>query len=396
MSHPNGPRTGRPPMYATGAMVATSHTLATLSGVRVLRQGGSAVDAAIAANAVLCVAYPHMAGLGGDGFWLIGRRGSDRVEALNASGPAAELADLSYYEDRDVRDSIPSRGPLAAVTVPGAVDGWREVHERHGRTEWSDLFTDAIRYAAEGIPVSRSLEAWSAQDVDDLSEYPATAEIFLPGGRAPRMGELLHQPALAGSFRSIASDGARGAFYDGPIAERICESLAQQGSPLRAEDFARFRAEWVEPISASYRDHTVFEFPPNTQGFAALQILGMLDGYDVASWGDGSVEYYHHLAEIVKLSFADRNEWLTDPKFVDIPLDRLLDPAYLAERRGPDRPRPGDDHGGGRAGHRLPRRRRPQVAGGRHLRVLRGRRRRPGRVGDPVDLPRLRQHGRGR
>jgi oxamate amidohydrolase len=318
-------------LWATSAMVATSHGLASSSGAAVLRRGGSAVDALIAANAVLCVAYPHMAGLGGDGFWLIGKRGQSRVEALNASGPAAAMATPAFYADHGMGDEIPSRGAAAAVTVPGAVDGWRVAHERYGKLDWAELFDDAIAYAEHGIPVARSLQDWTAQDVPVLSQYPATAEVFLPGGRAPRTGELLRQAQLAATLRTVAGEGGR-ALYDGSLAERLCSTLADGGSPLRPDDLAAYGANWVEPITTQYRGHTVVEFPPNTQGFAALQILGMLEQYDVTGWGDNSVAYLHHAAEIVKLAFADRNAWLTDPEAVDIPLDRLLDPGYLADR----------------------------------------------------------------
>lgn len=331
MAHPNGPRTGRPPTVAPSGMVATSHALATQAGVRILQRGGSAVDAAIAANAVLCVAYPHMAGLGGDGFWLIARRGEPWIEALNASGPAAALATPGFYRSAEVDGQVPSRGPLAALTVPGAVDGWRAAHERHGRVEWSDLFDDAQRYAQHGVPVGRSLEQWSAADTQVLSEHRPTTDIFLPRGRAPRAGEVLVQTALASSLSEIASKGAREGFYDS-VGERLCEDLSSLGSPLRSEDLAGYRAEWVEPISTDYRGHRVYEMPPNTQGFAALQILSMLDDMDVAAWGDGTIDYLHHMAEVVKLAFADRNEWLTDQEFVDIPLDRLLDRSYLSDR----------------------------------------------------------------
>jgi oxamate amidohydrolase len=333
MSHPDGPRTGRPPTYAPQGMVATSHVLASASGLRALQAGGSAVDAVIAANAVLCVAYPHMAGLGGDGFWLIGRRGQGTIEALDASGPAAALATRDFYAEAGVTDSIPSRGPLAALTVPGAVDGWREAHERHGRLPWADLFADAQRYASAGVPVGRSLADWLADDVEDLSAQPAVAEILLPEGRALRQGERLVQADLARSLEEIAHRGARDGFYEGRIAEQMDATLSAAGSPLRASDLESYRARWVEPISIEYRGHTVVEFPPSTQGFTALQILGMLDGDDVAGWGDGTVEYLHHVAELVKLAFADRNAWLTDPAFLDIPLDRLLSRDYLAERR---------------------------------------------------------------
>ncbi len=333
MSHPEGPRTGRPPSFGARGMVATSNVLATNAGEAVLRNGGSAVDAVIAANAVLCVVYPHMAGLGGDCFMLIHDPKKGGVDALNASGPAAGAATRDYYRERGHTDEIPSRGALAAVTVPGAVDGWREAHERHGRLDWADLFADAIHYAREGFPVSRSLTDWTITDVPVLSRFPLSAETFLPGGKAPRDGDRLALPKLAGSFERLAKLGSRKAFYEGGIAEEMCRALGPDGSPLTPEDFAAYQAEWVEPISTDYRGYTAYEFPPNAQGFAALQIFNIIEGYDVRGWGDSSADYFHHMAEATKLALADRNEWLTDPKFVDIPLDRLLDKAYAAERR---------------------------------------------------------------
>lgn len=333
MSHPNGPRTGRPPVLAERGMIATSHYLASASGLRALHRGGTAVDAAIAANAVLCVAYPHMAGLGGDGFWLVhdGSRGG--VQALNASGPAAQLATRDYYRERGHTDDIPQRGALAALTVPGAVDGWRVMHERYGRLEWGELFADAIHYARNGLAIPRSLANWIAQDVPVFREHESSARIYLPDGRARREGERLVQSELGATLETIARDGARRGFYEGALTQRLCEALEGEGSPLRPEDFASFQAEWVEPLSTTYRGYTAWEFPPNTQGFAALQILNLIEGFDVQAWGDGSVDYYHHLAEAVKVAFADRDAWLTDPNFVDIPLDRLLSKEYADERR---------------------------------------------------------------
>ena len=333
MSHPNGPRTGRPPTMGENGMVATSHVLASNAGENALRKGGSAVDAAIAANAVLCVVYPHMAGLGGDCFMLIHEPGEGKVKALNASGPSGKAADIEYYRERGHTDEIPSRGGLACVTVPGAVDGWREAHERYGKLNWADLFTDAIAYARSGFPVSRSLRDWTANDVPVLSQYPDSASAFLPGGQVLREGERLALPQLAASFARLAELGPRKGFYEGETAEEMCRALAADGSPLTADDFAEYRADWVEPISADYRGHTVYEFPPNTQGFAALQILNLIEGYDIAELGDNTADYYHTMAEATKLALADRNEWLTDPRFIDIPLNKLLSKAYADERR---------------------------------------------------------------
>lgn len=333
MSNSNGPRTGRPPTRAAGGVVSTPHYLASSAGLDALRRGGSAVDAAIAANAVLCVAYPHMAGLGGDGFWIIAAPGTGQVHGIQASGPAGQHATLDYYRERGVDGAIPARGALGALTVPGAVDGWRLAHERFGRLPWDSLFDAAIVLAQHGVAVSRSLADWSAQDEQILGRDAAAAAVFLHDGRAPREGDVLVQLNLAKSLGEIARYGARAGFYEGSLAERIVAALAPQGSPLTAEDFAAYQAEWVEPISTTYRGYTVHELPPSTQGMTALQVFNLLDGFDVASWGEGTAEYYHHMAEIVKLAFADRDEWLTDPRFVDIPLDRFISKEYADQRR---------------------------------------------------------------
>jgi oxamate amidohydrolase len=333
MSNPNGPRTGRPSTYAPNGVVTTPHYLASAAGLNILRRGGSAVDAAIAANAVLCVVYPHMSGLGGDGFWLIAKPGTGSVHGINAGGPAAAAATLDYYRPRRKNGEIPARCPLGILTVPGAIDGWRLAHERFGRLAWSELFDHAIGYAHDGMAVSRSLADWLAQDESILRAYPSTAAVFLPGGALPREGGRLVQTDLARSLQQIARDGARSALYEGPLAERICQPLQSQGSPLRAEDFASFHAEWVEPITTTYRGYEVYELPPNTQGFAALQIFNLIEGYEVAAWGDGTADYYHHIVEAVKVAFADRDEWLTDPRFVNIPVERLIDKSYASDRR---------------------------------------------------------------
>jgi gamma-glutamyltranspeptidase/glutathione hydrolase len=285
MSHPNGPRTGRPPTYAPRGVVSTPHHLASSAGLNMLQRGGSAVDAAIAANAVLCVVYPHMAGLGGDGFWLIAEPTSGRVHGLNASGPAARMATLDYYRPRSKDNEIAARGPHSVLTVPGAIDGWRLAHERFGRLAWSELFDAAITYARDGIVVGRSLADWLAQDEPILASHPETAAVFLPDKRVPREGRRLEQVDLARSLQQLASEGPRKGFYEGTIAERICAALRPDGSPLAAADFAEFHAEWVEPITATYRGYDVYELPPNTQGFAALQILKLIEGFDVVSWG---------------------------------------------------------------------------------------------------------------
>jgi gamma-glutamyltranspeptidase len=283
-----GPHTGRPSTRGERGTVATPHYLASAAGIDALRSGGSAVDAAIAANAVLSVAYPHMAGLGGDAFWLI--HDGDEVKALNASGPAASEATRERYSEHD---ELPDRGPESAITVPGAVDGWRMAHENHGALAWEDLFADAIHHAREGVPVGHSLADWLEIDEPILEHYPDTAEIFLPDGDRPEEGDRLVQSALAKSIETVASDGAREGFYEGALAKELA---SPEGSPLLPADFAAFEAEWVDPISTTYRGYTAYNFPPNTQGFAALHILNLLEGFDVKSWGDNSTEYYHHMA----------------------------------------------------------------------------------------------------
>lgn len=332
MTAPDGPRTGRPPTFAPQGMVATPHVLASAAGFDALLRGGSAVDAAIAANVVLCVVYPHMSGLGGDGFWLIAGPETDGVQALDASGPAARDATREFYRERGHEHEIPARGAAAALTVPGAVDGWRVAHERFGRLPWADLFAAAIRYARDGMPISRSLADWLVEDLPILRQFPETARVFLPTGEPQREGSRLVQADLARTLEDVASAGAR-AFYEGAIPARICNGLGPAGSPLRPDDFAAFTARWVRPIASTYRGFEIVQMPPSTQGFAALQILNLLEGFDVAGWGEGTADYYHHIVEAVKVAFADRDEWLTDPAHVDIPLDRLLSKEYAAERR---------------------------------------------------------------
>lgn len=333
MSNSNGPRTGRPPVFASRGMVSSPHYLASASGTEILRRGGSAVDAAIAVNTTLCVVYPHMAGVGGDAFWLIAGPETEGVQALHAGGPSAKGATRDHYREQGCSDKIPDRGPLAALTTPGVVDGWRLAHERHGRLPWADLFTDAINYARDGMAITRSLADWLVDDEYLLKQYPQTARIYLPEGRPQREGARLIQADLANTLQEIADKGARAGFYEGPIAEKICASLNKGGSPLSVGDFAEYQAKWVTPITSSYRGYDIYQLPPATQGFAALQIMNLLEGFDVTSWGEGTADYYHHIVEAVKVAFADRDEWLTDPDFVKIPLDKLLTKDYANERR---------------------------------------------------------------
>jgi len=348
-----GPREGRAVRAARG-MVATSHFLASEAGAAALRKGGNAVDAAIAANAMLCVAYPHMCGPGGDGFWLIHDAKAGAVEGLEAAGPAARAATIEYYRAHGCAFQIPPRGALAALTVPGAVDGWRLAHEKYGRLDWAELFADAIRAARDGVTRTDKLAAWISGSSADVANRPGLAEVF--AGRGP-----IKNPALAATLEIVAQEGAR-AFYEGRIARAICDTLAPRGSPLAAEDFAAYRANWIAPISVPYRSHLLYEMPPPTQGIAVLGIANLLEGFDLCAMGEGTAAHYHHLAEAVKLAYADRDAWLTDPRFFDIPVAALIDKTYAARRRkliDPTRARPDSDIAPGIAPARVGARRAP-------------------------------------
>lgn len=330
MSKLEAPRTGRPTTMSTNGMVATSHYLATEAGNYALQQGGSAVDAAIAANAVLCVVYPHMAGLGGDAFWLIWSPNDKRLSALNGSGRAAGNATIDFYHNQGQYE-IPSRGPVAANTVPGAVDSWFQAHRRYGRLPWARLFERAIDYAERGAPVPRSTATWLEKDKDILSRHSETGSIFLPGGQVPRLGQLLAQPDLARSLKMLADQG-RDVFYEGEIAREIVDHLRQSGGLLSAEDFRSHTSDWVEPIGTDYRGLRVYTFPPNTQGMAMLQIMNLLENVDLGRMGDGSPDYVHTIVEATRLAFADRDRWVTDPRTLQIPMDDLLSKDYARQR----------------------------------------------------------------
>ncbi len=322
--------TGRPTTLATEGMVATPHYLATLAGLRVLQDGGNAVDAAIAANAVLAVVYPHMCGIGGDAFFLIWEPKEERFLALNGSGRAP--AALSAEELRRRRyTAVPAKGPWG-VTVPGVVDAWCVVLERCGTRSLAELLQPAIAYAERGFPVSPQLAEAIALEAERFRVQPAAADQFLPGGQPPRPGQILRQPALAATLRQIA-EGGRESFYRGPIAEAIVAAVRQAGGAMTLDDLAEHRSDWVEPLRASYRDVEIVELPPNTQGITALELFNIVEGFPIAELGWGSSDLLHHLLEAKKLAFADRDRYLGDPAFVDVPVARLLDKGYAASLR---------------------------------------------------------------
>ncbi|MEE9172276.1 MAG: gamma-glutamyltransferase [candidate division NC10 bacterium] len=334
----------RPTVLATQGMVVTPHYLASAAGLRVLRAGGNAIDAVIAAAAVCSVVYPHMCSIGGDNFWLIYDAKGRTVRALNGSGRSGERCTIDLYTRMGNANVIPSRGFLAANTVPGAVDGWATAHE-YGRWSlgtkvlWSSIFEEAIEYAEAGYPVTPSQAVWTARNTADesdpqrgLQRWEGFRRTYLkPDGRPYPPGEVMKQPDLARTLKSIAFGGGR-FFYEGDITRRIVRYLDRHGGVLTDRDFYEHHADWVDPIRVDYRGYTVHGFPPNTQGMAALLILSILSHFDLQKVGEGTTDYYHLQVEATKLAFADRDRWVTDPTCIRAPLDRLLSRRYTEDR----------------------------------------------------------------
>ncbi len=324
-----------------GGLVTAPHWLATQAGVDVLRAGGSAVDAAIAASAVLCVAYPHMTGLGGDAFWMLYDARRHEVRCLNAAGRAAAAATPEAYRQRGL-DAIPVRGWLAVPTAPGLVAGWVEAHRAYGRRPLRELLGPAIQHAREGVPVTPALAWWFDGAREALAATSEARALFLPGGEPPRPGQRLRNPDLARTLEAVAADGWAG-FYAGEVAAEIARASRAGGGLLTADDLARTRAAWTAPLRGRYRDLTLYQTPPPTQGLTALQILGLVEEDDLKTLGFQSAATVHLLVEAKKLAFADRQRYLADPDFAPVPVDALLDRAYLRRRRAlldPDRARP--------------------------------------------------------
>jgi len=315
---------------APHGLVASPHYLASQAGVDILKKGGTAVDAAIATNAVLNVVYPHMCGIGGDGFWLIYDATKKDLAFLNASGRSPYAATIDYFQKAGMK-SIPVRG-LLPVTVPGAVDGWFQAHGRYGRLSMPALLEPAIGYAQKGYPISHLLSSRIQEASGELSRFPTSQSLFLPGGKVPRPGDVLTNPDLANSLQKIAREG-RDVFYKGEIAREIVRFSQENGGLLSERDFQESRPTWGEPVSTHYRGYTVFETAPNSQGLAALMILNLLEGYDLASMGYQSPDHLHLSVEAKKIAFADRNRYITDPERVKIPIRELLSKEYAAQRR---------------------------------------------------------------
>lgn len=331
----------RSAVIASHGMAATSQPLATQVALDILKQGGSAIDAAIAANATLGLMEPTGNGIGGDIFAIVWSAEEAKLYGLNGSGRSPKNLSndtLRAVLARQGRNKIPALGALP-VSVPGAVDGWFALHEKFGKLPMKKVLQPAINYAEEGFPLSELIAYYWGRSANYLQKYPGFKETYMPGGKAPGEGEIFKNPRLANTLESLAKQG-RDVFYKGEIAKTIVASVKSAGGYLSYEDLASHTSEWVEPVSVNYRGYDVWELPPNGQGIAALQMLNILEGYDIAGMGFGSVEYLHILTEAKKLAFEDRARFYADPHFYDIPIDRLLSKSYAAERRSmikPDR-----------------------------------------------------------
>ena len=315
---------------ARNGMIATSQPLACEAGLTILKKGGNALDAAIAAALALGVVEPMSTGIGGDAFLLYHRASDQRVYGVNGSGRCPRRLTLDALRQRGF-EGVPSKG-WGSVTVPGAVDAFSEVLQRHGRLSLAEVVEPAYIYARDGFPVSEIIAEQWQHDAPLLSQHSASSQTYLIDGKPPRAGDVHSQPHLADTLRTVGEKG-RDAFYSGEIAERIVAFSKADGGFFELEDFASHTTEWVEPISTDYRGHTVLELPPNGQGITALMILNVLQGFDLAAHEYGSAGYYHLLIEATKQAFADRNRYIADPACAEVPVRGLLSKSYAAARR---------------------------------------------------------------
>ena len=314
---------------ARHGMVAAAHPLAVQIGLDVLKRGGSAVDAAIAVDAALGLMEPVSAGLGGDLFAMVWDPETGKLYSLNGSG-RAPLALTPDKVPPEKDGTIPVYSPYA-WTVPGCADAWFELHERFGRLTMKDLLAPTVAYAREGVPVPQIIAGSWARSVSRFRDKPGFADIFLPGGKAPAEGEPFANPALAHTLELLAA-GGRDAYYRGEIAEKIVAFSKKVGGFFTMEDLARHTSEWQEPISTTYRGYTVWEMPPNGQGLAALELLNILEHFDLRAMGRVNPDFWHVLVEAKKLAFADRARYYADPAFFPAPVARLLDKGYAARQ----------------------------------------------------------------
>jgi gamma-glutamyltranspeptidase/glutathione hydrolase len=320
---------GRSVVSTQYGIVATSQVSASQAGARVLEQGGSAIDAAIAANAVLNVTEPTSNGMGGDLFAIYWEAKTGKLYGLNASGWAPKALTIEHLRQKGVTEML--QVGIDSVTVPGVVDGWTKLHDRWGKLPWRDLFQPAIFYADHGFPVAEIIHAWWDGDHDGLLTNPESTRVFLPGGKVPATGEVFRNPDVAHALRLVAEQG-ESAFYKGEIAKAILKTSTDLGGTMTADDLASYSAEWVEPISTTYRDWAVYELPPNGDGIAALEMLNIMERSQPDPAGPHSPGELHNRIEAMKLAYADVKAYDGDPRFSKIPVDQLLSKDFAAKR----------------------------------------------------------------
>ncbi|MBO6783982.1 MAG: gamma-glutamyltransferase [Alphaproteobacteria bacterium] len=326
-------QTGRPVTLAPNAMVTSPHSLASAAGLDVLRAGGSAVDAAIATSAALAVLYPHMTTIGGDAFWLIHEAGTGKIRYLSGGGRAVAGGNLDAMAARG-HDTIPIRGIVpATLTVPGALASWVEAHDSYGKLPMARLLESAIGYARDGFPVTDRLAFNIGANRDFLAGTAETAAILLPGGEVPAPGSRIVNPDLARTLEAFAANGFDG-FYRGEVAQELVRASDALGGLFTLDDLASASASWGEPISTTYRGVTVYNTPPPTQGLTTLQMLNLVEGFDLPGMEFLGPDHIHAMVEAKQFAFHDRDLHLADPAFADVPLDRLLSKDYAAERAG--------------------------------------------------------------
>ena len=319
----------RSEVIATNGMAATSHPLATQTAIDVLKNGGNAIDAAIAANAVLGLVEPTGCGIGGDLFAIVWIEEDKKLYGLNSSGPAAQDMTIENLKAMGI-DKIPPFGPLP-VTVPGAVAGWTALHKRFGKTSFDELFNNAIYYADNGFPITEVVGYYLQLSSERYKDYPNFKDVWMPNGKALKKGDIFVNKDLSNTYKQIAKSYGE-SFYKGDIAQTISKFIVEQGGFLSVNDLKNYKPEWITPVSSNYRGFDVWELPPNGQGIAALQILNILEQYDVSNMGHNSAEYIHLFTEAKKLAYEDRAKYYADMNFADVPVDELISKEYALER----------------------------------------------------------------
>ena len=319
----------RSEVIATNGMAATSHPLATQTAISILKNGGNAIDAAIAANAVLGLVEPTGCGIGGDLFAIIWSADEKKLFGLNSSGPAPKNISINKLKQKGL-EKIPPYGPLP-VTVPGAVAGWVSIHKKFGLLEFNKLFNDAINYAENGFPVTELVSYYLERSSEIFAAYPNFKDVWMPNGKTPKKGEIFINKNLAENYKEIANTYGK-SFYSGKIAENIVNTVNAQGGFFSMSDLNSFEPEWINPVSTNYRGYDVWELPPNGQGIAALQILNILERFDIESMGFGTSDYIHLFTEAKKVVYEDRAKYYADTNFSNIPVEKLISKEYANER----------------------------------------------------------------